>query len=197
MSARTQSSIGISLEHLAAADSPYRILDELLDFNKLAASVADIYSYGGRKIIGENRALRLLIVQFPEDRSDREMERHMSENHAAQRFCYFNLGEKTPHHSFYGKFRKRLGSKRLMKLFGLVRESLKQKGLVREVFTFADSCRLISKLSTWTDRDKAIAQGLKKFNSRTAKQAASDPQARFGCKGNKQFFATDISLMFL
>ena len=53
--------------------------------------------------------------------------------------------------------------------------------------TFADSCRLISKLSTWTDRDKAIAQGLKKFNSRTAKQAASDPQARFGCKGNKQF----------
>jgi hypothetical protein len=37
----------------------------------------------------------------------------------------------------------------------LVREDLKQAGLIREVFTFVDASHLVSRLSTWSDRDKA------------------------------------------
>jgi IS5 family transposase len=61
-------------------------------------------------------------------------------------------------------------------------------GLIREVFTFVDASQLISKLTTWDDRDKAIKAGLEKFNNDTASKVAADKQARFGCKGNKKYW---------
>ena len=88
----------------------------------------------------------------------------MQENLAGKWFCGFGLSEKTPDHSFFSDFRKRLGTKRLMDIFNRQRVSLKAAGLIREVFTFVDASKLVSKLSTWDDRDRAIAKGLEKFN---------------------------------
>ena len=96
--------------------------------------------------------------------------------------------EKGPDHSYFGGFRKRLGTENLMRLFSLVRDSLKGMGLIREVFTFVDASQLISKLTTWDDRDKAIKAGLETFNNETAPKVATDTQARFGCKGNTKFW---------
>lgn len=93
------------------------------------------------------------------------------------------MEEKTPDHSYFGDYRKRLGTARLMGLFERVHQSLKQQGVLAEVFTFVDASQLISKLSTWDDRDKAIQQKLETFNNQTASTVAADPQARFGCKG--------------
>lgn len=75
-----------------------------------------------------------------------------------------------------------------MNIFAQVRESLKVWGLVREVLTFVDASHLISKLTTWDDRDKAIKAGLEKFNNETAEKKAVDKQARFGCKGGNKFW---------
>ena len=129
----------------------------------------------------------MLVLQFVEDLSARrhkgEMERFMRENLAAKWFCSFGLGEQTPDHSFFGTFRKRLGTERLMNIFSCLRASLKAAGLIREVFTFVDASHLVSKLTTWDDRDKAIAKGLETFNNKTAKRVAADPQARFGVEG--------------
>ena len=47
-------------------------------------------------------------------------------------------------------------------------------GLIRDVFMFLDASHLISKLTTWDDRDKAIKAGLGKFNNETASQVAVD-----------------------
>ena len=123
-----------------------------------------------------------------EDLSDREMERYLQENMAGKWFCHLALGEKSPDHSYFGGFRKRLGTENLMRLFSLVRDSLKGMGLIREVFTFVDASQLISKLTTWDDRDKAIKAGLETFNNETAPKVATDTQARFGCKGNTKFW---------
>ena len=147
-----------------------------------------LYSRKGRKEFGAARAFRMLVLQFLEDLSDREMERYMRENTAAKWFCQFDLTEKTPDHSFFGDFRKRLGTERLMDIFSLVREGLKHAGLVREVFTFVDASHLISKLTTWTDRDKAIAEGLESFNNATAAKVACDKQARFGAKKKGKYW---------
>ena len=68
-----------------------------------------------------------------------------------------------------------------MDMFSLVREGLKQAGLIREVFTFVDASHLVSKLSTWSDRDKAIEKGLETFNNETANKVAADKQARSRC----------------
>lgn len=188
MSKRQQTSLFISLESLVPENHPYRKLDDVISFNELSRPYQDIYSTKGRKEKGVEFGLRALVLQFIEDLSDREMERFLQENTAGKWFCDLSLGEKSPDHSYFGDFRKRLGTKRLMSIFAQVRESLKSMGLIREVFTFVDASHLISKLTTWDDRDKAIKAGLDKFNNETAPQVAADKQARFGCKGGNKFW---------
>ena len=83
--------------------------------------------------------LRALVLQFIEDISDREMERFLRENNSGKWFCELGLGENTPDHSYFGDFRKCLGTKNLMAIFNRVRESLKSMDLIREVFTFVDA----------------------------------------------------------
>ena len=148
MSSRTQSNIFVCLDDVVVSTHPYRHFDGLLDYEKLSRPLTSLYSHKGRKELGPEVAFRMLILQFMEDLSDQEMERYLLENTAAKWFCQLGLTEKTPDHSFFGDFRKRLGTKRLMDMFSLVREGLKQAGLIREVFTFVDASHLVSRLST-------------------------------------------------
>ncbi len=185
---RNQTSLFAAVDDLLHVDHPYRKLDVLINFTEWAKPLQNLYSDRGRPELGADRAFRMLVLQFMEDLSDREMERYLRENIAAKWFCHFSLAEKTPDHSFFGDFRKRLGAERLMALFARLRESLKEQGLIREVFTFVDASQLISKLSTWSDRDKAIAKGLEIFNNKTAPKVAADKQARFGAKGKTEYW---------
>lgn len=130
----------------------------------------------------------MLVLQFLEDILDREMERFMRENLAAKWFCGFGVSDRTPDHSFFGSFRKRLGTKRLMDIFNRLRARLKAAGLIREVFTFVDASQLVLKLSTWDERDRAIAKGLETFNNESAPKIAADRQARFGSKGKDKYW---------
>lgn len=188
MNKRTQSQLFITLDDLVGKDHPYRKLDELLSFDELSKPYHSLYSAKGRKEKGVAFGLRCLVLQFIEDVSDREMERFLQENNSGKWFCNLSLGEKGPDHSYFGDFRKRFGTKNLMDVFRRVRLSLKSMGLIREVFTFVDASQLISKLTTWDERDKAIKQGLEKFNNGTASKVAVDKQARFGCKGNNKYW---------
>lgn len=188
MTKRKQNSLFSTLDGLVSEDHPYRKLDALLSFDELANPFLDIYSAKGRKEKGVTFGLRTLVLQFIEDISDREMERFLRENNSAKWFCELGLTEKTPDHSYFGDFRKRLGTKNIMAVFQRVRESLKAMSLIREVFTFVDASHLISKLTTWDDRDRSIKAGREKFNNDTAEKIAVDPQARFGCKGGNKFW---------
>lgn len=188
MSKRHQSQLFLTLDSLIGSEHPYRKLDDLLCFTTLSQPFRSIYSMLGPKGYGVEFGLRSLVLQFMEDLSDREMERYLSENLAAKWFVDCGLGGSTPDHSYFGDFRARLGTKGLMNLFSQVRASLKSMGLIREVFTFVDASHLVSKLTNWDDRDKAIKAGLETFNNETASQVAADPQARFGSKGAKKFW---------
>ena len=75
-----------------------------------------------------------------------------------------------------------------MDIFNRLRASLKAAGLIREVFTFVDASQLVSKLSTWDERDRAIAKGLETFNNETAFKIAAARQARFGSKGKDKYW---------
>ncbi|ODS22550.1 hypothetical protein AB835_13625 [Candidatus Endobugula sertula] len=180
MSKRHQHSLFLSLDSLVPDHHPYRHLDQLMSFSELSAPYKSFYSTKGRKEREVEFGLRALVLQFMED------ERYLQENTAGKWFCDLALGEKSPDHSYFGDFRKRLGTTGLMTIFNHVRESLKGMGFIREVFTFVDASQLVSKLTTWDDRDKAIQAGLEKFNNETACKVAADTQARFGCKGNQK-----------
>jgi IS5 family transposase len=182
----------VSIESLINTKHPYREFKRLINFDKIQESIVfnEPKSEAGADGYGKDRLIHCLILQFLEDLSDREMGRFMQENISGKWFAGFGLSEETPTYSTFCKFRKQLGTKNMGKLFEAVNAQLKQKGMMREVFTFVDSTALISKLTTWEERDKAIKDGEKTFNNEIAKKKKyqADKQARFGSKGKKKFW---------
>ena len=76
----------------------------------------------------------------------------------------------------------------MSRLFSEVKRQMQAKGYCSEVFTFVDSTALISKLSLWEERDKAIAAGYEKLNNEVLPEVSADPQARIGAKSNHKFW---------
>jgi len=197
------------LNQIVRADHPYRKVLEIVNFTSLCKSLHGCYSldsgaYGYPIEVG----FKCLLLQQWEDLSDREMERLLQENTAAKLFCGFTLTDATPDHSFFGRMRQRIGVERLAKLFNQVTEQLRNQKLVSDVFTFVDATAIISKLSLWKERDKAIEDALKtqkelqkelkqseltkeegpKLSNRNISKYACDKDAKIGCKGKKKFW---------
>lgn len=176
------------IEELVSPDHAYRRILELVDFKKLTRELRDCYSDLGRAGYPVESGFKALLLQHMEDLSNREAERFLQENLPGKLFCGFGLKDKTPDHTYFVVIRNRIGLERLAKLFNKVRDALKRQGVIREVFTFVDATQLISKISTWEERDKAIKLGLEKFNNATAGLVGRDKEARFGCKGKDKFW---------
>lgn len=177
------------IENLVPKTHPYRKFIQLLNFDVLLKPLSDLDNTEvGRHGYGINKSFRMLLLQFLEDLSDRQLERFLQENIAGKWFCGFSLDEITPDFSCFSKFRKRIGTSRLGDLFNRVNDSLKQQGCLKEVFTFVDSSMLISKLTTWSERDKAIESGEAKLNNQNIDRFAKDKQARMGCKGKDKYW---------
>ena len=80
-----------------------------------------------------------------EDLSDRELESYIQGNNIAKWLCNFSLLEKNPDHTVFSWVRKRIGTKRLSKIFNMLKNQLKAKGYMNELFTFIDASHLRSK----------------------------------------------------
>ena len=103
-------------------DHAFRKLDELLNIEKLAEPLRELYSDIGSKGIDVEKGLRALLVQFWEDYSDRQMESCLRENMAVRWFCQFSLDEDTPAWSYFSKLRSRLGTQNMADLFNASNE---------------------------------------------------------------------------
>ena len=178
----------VSVEMLVQEKHTYRKLKNLLDFGSIAKAskvkVNDVGAIG----FGKERLTICLMLQFMEDLSDREFERFMSENVAAKWFCGFGLLEKTPDYTTICKFRNLVGTKQMGRLFGEVKRQLQAQGHCAEVFTFIDSSALVSKLSLWEERDKAIKEGYEKLNNEVLPGVSADPEAKIGAKSSSKFW---------
>lgn len=176
------------LEELVRADHPYRKIKEIVNFKGLVKPLHSLYNKKGAEAIAVEIGFKSLLLQFYEDLSDRELENALQENVAMKWFCGFSLTAKTPDHSYFGKLRKRIGTKKLAELFNRVNEQLRSKQIISDVFTFVDATGLSSKISLWKERDKAIKAGLEKLNNKNVGKYSADKDARFGCKGKSKFW---------
>jgi IS5 family transposase len=176
------------INELVSENHPYRKILKLVDFTELTKALRKCYSAKGRAGYPIENGFKALLLQYMEDLSNREAERFLEENLAGKLFCGFSLKEQTPNHTYFVELRKRIGTQRLADLFNKVRESMKAQGIIREVFTFVDATKLISKISTWDERDKAIKAGLEKFNNEVASKFSNDKEARIGCKGKNKYW---------
>lgn len=177
-----------NVDNLVDKDHAYRKILKVMNLDNLVKDLKDCYSELGRKGYPVETGFKALLLQYIEDISDRELARFLQENLAGKLFCGFELGDVTPDYSYFCILRKRIGTERLADLFNKVREGMKQRGVIKEVFTFVDASSLVSKVSTWEERDKAIKAGEEKFNNMVAEKFANDKEARFGCKGKSKFW---------
>ena len=60
----------------------------------------------------------------------------------------------------------------------------REKQLIRGIFYFSDATSIITKQTTWAERDKAMEEGGEALNNSNVKKYSADSQARFGCKGS-------------
>lgn len=169
-------------------DHAYRKLNRLISFDEIAATLQKTYSHLGQPGIPPVRGLKAMLLQFWEDYSDREMEAAVRENLAIRWFCGFSLTEKTPDHSYFGKFRKRIGTKHLADIFNAINQRLQKEGLFGNIFFFIDASTIITKTTLWAERDRAIKDGHDKLNNLVVKDYAADKQARWGAKSKKNIW---------
>jgi IS5 family transposase len=178
----------VSVEQLVSEKHTYRRLKKLLNFARIAKTINMKESDLGAIGFGKTRLIMCLILQFMEDLSDREFERFIAENTAAKWFCGFVLLEKTPDFTTICKFRNAIGTDQMGRLFEEVKRQMQAKNCCSEVFTFVDSCALISKLSLWEERDKAITAGYEKLNNVVLTEVSADREAKIGAKSDKKFW---------
>ena len=178
----------VSVDQLVPQNHTYRKLKKLLDFHKISKVVQATESEVGANSFGKLRLVMCLLLQFMEDLSDREFERFIAENNAGKWFCDFGLVEKTPDFTTICKFRNSIGTKQMSRLFNEVKRQMQQKNCCSEVFTFVDATSLVSKLSLWEEKDKAITAGYEKLNNEVLPHVSADPEAKIGAKSNKKFW---------
>lgn len=176
------------LEELVRYDHPYRRIKKILNFEELLKPLHSLYSHKGAPGIALESGFKCLLLQFYEDHSDRQLENALKENVAMKWFCGFTLMQATPDYSYFSKLRKRIGVAKLSELFNRVNERLREKHIIGDIFTFVDATGLVSKISLWEERDKAIKDGLEKLNNQNVQKYSADKDARFGCKGKKKFW---------
>lgn len=178
----------VSLEELVSDDHAYRRFMSVFDFSEIRPLIEVIERSACYKGYGAFCLFLCCLLQYLEDLSDRDLERFMRENNAAKWFSGFSLTCRTPDHTVFCKFRQRLGAKRLSEIFSILREQLKSRGVMNEVFTFVDASTLISKANLWEERDAAKQQKYDKLNNEVLPQVANDKQARIGSKGKNKFW---------
>lgn len=178
----------VSLEDLVSSDHIYRKFKDLWDFSSIERELSKIEINSDHKGFGIYRLFLCLLLQFLEDLSDRELERYMKDTTSAKWFSGFGLLESTPSYRVFSNARRRIGTKRLSKIFSILRDQLKSQGYMNEIFTFIDASHLISKASLWEERDKAIKAKYDKLNNEVLPKIARDKEANFGCKGGNKFW---------
>jgi len=177
------------IEKMVRSDHPFRQLSQIINFAEIISPYYILYSDLGKEGIDIIKGFKALMIQFWEDYSDREMEKLLKENVAVKWFCGFGLLEKTPDHSYFGKLRKRLGTKNIANIFNEVNAILRNKGLFGDVFKFIDASAIVTKTALWEERDRAIKSGEEKLNNKNVANYAADKDARWGAKSkNKIWF---------
>ncbi len=170
------------IEKLVKEDHVFRKLNEVVDFEEILSPYYKLYSNIGVEGINVVKGFKSLLVQFWEDYSDREMEKCLEENVAVKWFCGFELLEKTPDHSYFGKLRRRLGTKNIADIFNAVNAELRRQGYFGDVFRFIDASAIVTKTALWKERDAAIRKGEVALNNKNVENYAADKEARWGAK---------------
>jgi IS5 family transposase len=203
----------LAVEKILEKDKVFRPMLEMVNFHSLMKRYQHIYSEIGAPGYPIESGIKCLLVQIIEDRSDRQMEELVRDSIRVRYFCGFSLADQTPDHSFFGRFRERLGVENVKDLFNYIVRKLKRGGLVGGFCSFIDTSDVVRKRNTWAERDKKIEEEMERLglnrdlmkkeppkkktelkrekgllNNSNVAQYSSDPDAMIGCKGKGKYW---------
>jgi IS5 family transposase len=165
-----------------------RKIEKTVPFSKIAESFSDLNTRVGRKGHGVEVGLKCLFLQFHFDLSDRQLEERIIDDLAFRWFLGFNLNDATPDHTYFSRFRKIVGTKRIGIFFTYINNVAEKNNILGNIFTFIDASAIKSKETTWKERDKAIKDGEEALNNSNVNKYSADKDANFGCKGKDKFW---------
>lgn len=163
-------------------------IERIIGFTSLIYRFKDLENGVGRSGFGILVGMKALYLQFHYDLSDRALEKRLRFDIAFKWFCGFTAFDETPDHTFYSRFRKLMGTKRIGQLFKAIVKKSEGAGILRPVFRFVDATAIVTKQTTWEERDNALEDGEKTVNNSNVDTYAADSQARFGCKGKSKYW---------
>lgn len=176
------------LNDLVRDNHELRTIDKIVSFAEIAKGFIELERDCGRKGYGVEVGIRCLFAQFYYDLSDRQMENRMRDDMAVRWFCGIDLEQESPDHSYLGRIRETLGTRRIGKAFKRILRAAEDVGILRRVFTFVDASAIKAKETTWIERDKALKKGEAALNNSNVEKYSADKDARFGCKGKDKFW---------
>ena len=92
-------------------------IQKTVNLSSLVYRLKDLEREVGRHGYGVDVGLKCMFLQFLYDKSDRQLEQELRFNIAYKWFCGFTAFDRTPDHSFFGRFREKIGTKRIGKIF--------------------------------------------------------------------------------
>ena len=178
----------MDLESQIAGKHELYEIERIVGFSKMVYRFKSLEKNLGRSGYGVLAGIKAIYLQFHYDLSDRELEKRLRFDMVFRWFCGFTAFEDTPDHSFFCRFRKLMGTKKIGELFKVIVNRAKESGIMRSVFRFADAKAIVTKETTWEERDRALAAGKTGVNNNNIEDYSADKEARFGCKGTSKFW---------
>lgn len=134
-------------------------IKQIVSFAGLNEKLKDCYSKDGRYAYQPETMLKILIIQFLYDLSDREVMRKIDTDIICRWFADVGMSDSLPHFTKLGTFKERLSLERFEKLFNAIVIACRKAGLVsdelREIDTTDQKAKVnITKLKQLFKKDK-------------------------------------------
>jgi len=185
------------------ADHFLRRLKVLLDWHDLASELKDCYRHRGRPSVPPEVMLKIMILQYLYDLSDRQMEEQLRYRLDFMFFLGLSLDEAGPDHSTLSRFRGRVGNERFARIFNRIVAAAREAGVVADRLHAIDSRAVKANVAVWRKRDRDMGDdddtptGFMKFDD--GPPGSPDADAAWGKKnrnhsffGYKHHISTDV-----
>lgn len=178
----------------------WKVVAEVVD------EVAELWPDDGRYGYELEKVVAVVLIMFLYDKSLREMEDLLRHHYGFRYVCRFELGEETPDYSTISKWLSKLekGEDRVEKAFRRAVDRLRGRREVELLRVFIDSSKMRAMVDTWKVRDRMVAEletrddevtdmecgenAEGSVDNTNVAQYSTDPDARYGCKGEGEYW---------
>lgn len=122
-------------------------IKQIVSFKGLNKLVSDCYSKDGRYAYQPEMMLKILLVQFLYDYSDREIVEKIDTDIIYRSFVGLSLTDEVPHFTRLGDFKDRLGVDRFEDIFNLLVRSCREVGIISDELRIIDTTDQKSKVN--------------------------------------------------